>query len=137
MFRLCCLALLVISAINTAHAQAPAIDPDVEKILRERLEHLRYCAISENSLLKTARGSFDRLINANRLVLEAELELAKTPAERIEAREKLLKHAEELEETAVARLEAGLISTSEMRLAKAIKLRAQADLLIEKKAAAK
>ncbi|WP_254508921.1 hypothetical protein [Anatilimnocola floriformis] len=142
MFRACLIVFLLAAVFSFGALQSPAapassLPADVAKLLRERLEHLRYCANAEKELYDTGRGTLERLIHANRQVVEAELELASTPAERIQARETLLKHAETLELSAKTRHDAGLISTADLRSAQAMKLRAQADLLLEKKAAAK
>ena len=124
------LALLL---LQPGFAQERTIDPDVEKLLRERLAVLEEVEKLRSEAHRSGLTGFTSVLAANQAVLEAKLELAKNAAERVQVREQFLKNAEMREkalETLAKSAEAqrvGLLS------ARADRLRAEADLLLERK----
>jgi len=136
MLRICVIALLLGITAVAANAQSPKFDGEVEKLLQERVELLREVAKMKREMYVVGRADLLDVLAAIRLKNEAELELAATTADRMRIREALLKDSQELEMSAKGRFEAGVTSTVEWKMAQAARLRAQADLLLEKKAAA-
>jgi outer membrane protein TolC len=141
MFLLICrwLAIVVPAVLllpQLASAQQK-LDPEVEAVLRERLAALSDAAKFSREKYQMGTITFDRVLAAEINLGQAELELAATSAERVRIREALLKKAEEFEKVVETYIEAGRQSHMELLLAKAARLRAKADLLLEKKAAAR
>ncbi len=144
MLRSCVFGMLFVIASQVAFAQQPEppvqsrkLDPEVEKVLRERLAALREVAELQRELFKVGRIGFVEMNVAARAPFEAELELAASLTERIRIREAQLKNAQDLEEITEARADMGFGSRLDVKIATAARLRAQADLLIEKKSAAR
>lgn len=139
MFLLICRSLaIVIPAVLLLPQWACAqkkLDPEVEAILRERLTVLREAVKITREQFQIGQITFAVVLDAETKLGNAELELAATAADRIRVRESLLKTAEELEKIIAAYVEGGRMSQTELLSAKAAKLRAKADLLLEKKAA--
>lgn len=124
-------ALLVMPQLASAQMK---LDPEVEAVLRERLTLLREAVKLTRDQFQIGVVTFSVVLDAETKLGNAELELASTTAERIRVRENLLKTAEELEKVITAYVEGGRMSQTELLTAKAAKLRAKADLLLEKKA---
>jgi len=127
------LALLM----QPAAAQDRKLDPDVERLLRQRLTVLEEVANLEEQAYRTGSTSFSSTLVARQAVLEAKLELAKDAAERVQIREEMLKSAQALERAAEALTKAAEAPRTNLLAASANRLRAEADLLLERKAAAR
>lgn len=126
------LCLLVAASVE---AQDKAIDPDVEKILRERLVVLQEAAKLQREAHRSGAAAFSATIDADRAVLDAELELATTKAERVRIREAMLKTATTLEMTVSELAKAAETTQADVLRARANRLRAEADLALERKSA--
>jgi hypothetical protein len=118
---------------TASFAQEPAIDPDVEKILRERLAVLEEAARLLQQAYAAGQTSLAGTLDANKELFEAQLELARTPAERVQVREQILKNAETLEQAVEKIVQAAEGPRMNLLRARAARLRAQADLVQERK----
>jgi outer membrane protein TolC len=118
---------------TAALAQQPALDPEVEKILRERLAVLEEAARLFQQAYSAGQTSLAGTLSANKELFEAQLELARTPAERVQVREQILKNAEALEQAVEKIVQAGEGPRMDLLRARAARLRAQADLVQERK----
>jgi hypothetical protein len=98
----------------------------VKALLKERLEVLR----EMEKALKNSYESFgtvplERVLQASRKVIQAELELAETAAERVALREKAVAIAKEIEKILKTRHDAGTVPIYEYLEAKAARLEAE------------
>ena len=105
---------------------------DVEKLLRERLQTLVEVARLQEQAYKQGESSFDSVLSAQTEVLTARLELAKTPPERISIREELVAAARQLQDVTERKYQAQQATQTDVLRAKALRLRADADLLQER-----
>lgn len=105
---------------------------DVKKLLGERLQTLVEIAKLQEQAYKQGRSSLDAALSAQADVLYARLELAKTPAERITIREELLGAARQLQEVTDRMFQAREASQVDLLKAKALRLRAEADVIQER-----
>ena len=128
------LALLLLPPVV---AEDRTIDPEVEKILRERLGVLQEAATLRREAYRSGTVDFSSTLAAESAVLEAELELAKSGPDRVRIREQMLKNAETLEKAAEELVRSAESPRSDLLSARANRLRAQADLLIERKVVAR
>src|SRR4029453_18541678 len=83
--------------LRPAFAEDRQLDPEVEKILRERLVILQEAAKLRREAYRTGSTSLTSMLATDQTVLEAELELAKTATERVKVREQMLQIPEMLE----------------------------------------
>ena len=127
------LLCLLVSA--SFEAQGQGLDPDVEKILRERLVVLRETAKLQREAHRIGAAALTAIVETDKTVLDAELELAATKAERVRVREEMLKIAETLETTVSQLAKANEAPHVDMLRARANRLRAAADLALERKTA--
>jgi outer membrane protein TolC len=128
---------LALVLLRPALAQGPSLDPDVEKILRERLVVLQEAAALQREAYRSGTASLTSLLATDQDVLEAELELAKSARDRVRIREEMLKLAETLEKAAEQLAKAKEAPRTDLLSARASRLRATADLMLERKAAAR
>ena len=135
MFRACLVALVLFAGAHTASAQIRRFDPEVEAVLQERMGVLRDVAKELKEFYEMGVLNYSDVIEADQRIAEAELELAKTREDRIRAREALLKYAEALEDILKVKVQKETANLFDLYLAKAARLRAKADLLLEKKSA--
>ena len=139
--------LVVVTAIVLGQAtHSPAADDSKKKaatshayihvkhLLKKRLEILQEIAKLQRTSYLRGEASLDSAIRSQVDALQAELELATKPDKRVAIRKKLLKQATELEAAAKKQFEAKEGTKADMLRAKAFRLRAEADLLIEKSA---
>ena len=103
----------------------------VEKLLRERLQLLIEAAELQQAAYQRAEVGFDAVASAHLDALSAHLELAKSVEERLKIRRQMLNVAQQLEEARVRLVEAREVGQAELLKAKAIRLRAEIDLLRE------
>ena len=129
--------LLALLLVQPAVAEDRSIDPEIEKILRERLGVLQEAATLQREAYRSGTVGFSSTLAAEKAVLEAELELATSGPDRVRIREQMLKNAETLEKTAEELVRSAEAPRGDLLSARANRLRAQADLLIERKAAAR
>jgi outer membrane protein TolC len=122
---------LLLRSVTTEDRQ---LDPDVEKILRQRLVILQEAAKLKREGYRTGSTALTSVLATDQSVLEAELELARSTADRVRVREDMLKIAEMLEEVTEKLASAAETPRMELLAARANRLRAAADLLLERKA---
>jgi hypothetical protein len=128
------LALLLLRSVAAEDRQ---LDPDVEKVLQQRLVILQEVAKLRREAYRTGTTSLTSTLATDQAVLDAELELAKSAADRVRVREEMLKTAEMLEKATEQLANAAETPRMELLMARANRLRAAADLLLERKAAAR
>lgn len=123
-----------VDADSGRHALAIRAEPRKDSLLKERRDTLRQLAQDVEQCYRAGRATLDSLIRASNLLLEAELDLAKTKAERIAIYEKLVANLRQLEKAAEARHQAGAPGggVSEVLSAKADRLKAEIQLAREK-----
>lgn len=112
-------------------------DPEIGKILRERLAVLQEAATPHREGYRSGTTSLSATLAADQAVLEAELELVSSAAERVGIRKRRLENAEMLEKAVEALVKAAEAPRMDLLAARANSLRAKADLLLEQKAAAR
>jgi RNA polymerase sigma factor (sigma-70 family) len=119
-------------------AKPPAKPAGVDDVLRRRLQILEQIAKVSRTRMRVGGGDVSLLLKAELKaeidVLDAKLELARTPAERVAIRKDIVKHLRDLE-AALKRVSAvggvRAISPEEALRAEAARLQAEADLLRE------
>ena len=126
------LALLLIRPVV---AEDRNLDPEVETILRERLGLLQEVAKLRHEAYRSGSASLASTLASDQAVLEAELELAKSPGDRVRVREEMLKVAETLEKAAEKLSQASEAPRMNLLAARASRLRATANLVLERKTA--
>jgi outer membrane protein TolC len=129
--------ILPLAFLRASMAAESSIDPEVEKILRERVVVLQEAAKLRREAHRMGAASLTSTLTADQDVLKAELELAKSPADRLRVREEMLKTAETLEKAAEELVKSAEIPRMDLLTARANRLRALADLTLERKAAAR
>lgn len=127
--------VLLAACTGTVSAQDKSLDTDVENILRERLAILQEMANLRRDAYRTGEATLHSTLAADQTLLDAQLELAKNPAERVRIREEMVKLAETLETSARNLLVTKEGSQIDLLSARAHRLRAAADLMLERKAA--
>jgi outer membrane protein TolC len=113
---------------SSSLAQTDAKDSKLKGLLRERLATLRDVGDQTTKEYQSGRGSFDRVHQALRMLLDAELELCDTDKERVTILEKVVEHSKEFEKYATERVRAGVASTSDALMAKAGRLEVEITL---------
>src|SRR5262245_32085032 len=108
----------------------------VKALQRDRIAVLKDLTEVLEKLYTNARVEINEPLQARQLLLEAELEAAKTEAERLEIYKKFAVAMKQHEETADARRMAGRATTAEGLKAKAMRLEAEIRLEKEKAKAA-
>jgi hypothetical protein len=102
---------------------------NVRTISEQRLAAARACFNYRRKLSEAGRGNVNFLLEAARLVLDAELALAQAPGERVAAHARYWMHAREAEILATRRLEAGQSTPADVLQARATRLDAEYYLL--------
>lgn len=128
----CVIALGLLSPVKGADN---ASEPEVEKILPERVSVLQEAAKLRRDSYRVGASSLRSVLTADGEVIEAELELARTSEDRLRLREKMLELAKSLESATAELVKSSEIPSIELLSARANRLRAEADILIERKAA--
>jgi outer membrane protein TolC len=126
---------VLVGCCGTVAAQDSSLDPDVEKILRERIAVLQEAANLQRNAYRSGEGTFHSTLAADQALREAQLEVAKNRAERVRIREDMLELAETLERSARQLAAANQGTRMDLLSARAHRLRATADLMLERKAA--
>ena len=101
-------------------------------LLNERREVLRKLVDAAEQRYRAGAATLEAAIRASNQLLEAELELADTKAERIAVHEKLVGNLQRLEQVAEARRAAAAAALEEVLEAKAARLKGEITLLRER-----
>jgi hypothetical protein len=101
----------------------------LRKLRRERLDFARRAAEDQEKTFAAGRTTFEAIGKAARLLLEAELDLAEGPAERVAAYRKYVTGAAARAQVAVEGFDAGRIRSRDREAAVAEKLEAEIGLL--------
>jgi outer membrane protein TolC len=104
---------------------AEAQDSKLKDLLKERLATPKAVVKATTQDYLTGKVSFDRVYQATKSLLNAELEFAETKKERIAVLEKIVALAKESEKSAVLRYKAGTVPHSDALLATAGRLDAE------------
>jgi outer membrane protein TolC len=102
---------------------------DVEKLVRERIGVLEEIVTLQRHQYRHGEGGVEAVLAAEREVLTAKLELAKTRAERIALLEHQLRNAQDLEKITQRLFEVKQANRVDLLKAKALRLQAEAELL--------
>jgi outer membrane protein TolC len=115
---------LAIGRIRTSASTAPAPDTrsDVVSLRQERVTTLRKAGDIVERLFASGTGTFEQVERTDRQLVDAELALATTPAQRADILNNAFRHAEKQEAVAQQRVKAGLATTLESLEAKAYRL---------------
>jgi hypothetical protein len=103
----------------------------LESLLKERRDVVRKLVEIVNRRYQTGMVTQESVILASNLLLDAELELARTKAERIAVCQKLVGNLRQLEQAAEARHERTMGSADDVLKAKAARLKAEIQLVRE------
>jgi outer membrane protein TolC len=106
----------------------PKADAEIAKLQKERVKVLREAVRSTKAEYEAGRVTTDYLALVARDLLQAELELAAKPAERIAARQAYLALTVEVHKLSEAKFAAGHLTRSDLALAQAARLKAEIDL---------
>lgn len=106
---------------SAAAAQTPG-HADVRKLQQERVATLHQAREMAERQLDSGAGSFEAVERLDQSMIDAELALATTPAQRTEALKKAVDAAKTLEAMSKKRSDAGLATTLETLEAKAHRL---------------
>ena len=111
--------------------QQAAPDNRINSLLAERRETLRQLVDAITARYTAGHRTLDNVIHARNGLLDAELEMAKTSAERIQIHEDRVQNFRALENAVKQRHKAGQATIDEMLVAKAARLEAEIELLRE------
>ena len=127
--------VLIVAACHASFAEEAKSDRDhqtgigeVEKLLRQRLQVLIEAARLQQEAYKAGEVRFDAVASLQLDVLAARLELAKKSDERIKIRRETLEMAAQIEKFTTRLLRANEATQVDVLKAKALRLRAEADL---------
>jgi outer membrane protein TolC len=104
---------------------ADAKDSKVKELLKERLATLRKLVHAVTADYVKGQVSFDRVQQATRALLDAELEQCESDKERIKVLEKIVTLAKESEKSAEQRYKTGNAAQSDVLMATAARLEAE------------
>ncbi|MCI0456146.1 MAG: efflux RND transporter periplasmic adaptor subunit [Gemmataceae bacterium] len=117
--------MLATVLLDVPAAPPEAQDSRLKALLKERLATLRALAEQTTKDYQTGRASFDRVHQAMRALLHAELELCDSDKERIAVLERIVAQAKEYEKRADQRYKSGAVSISDALMAVAGRLEAE------------
>ncbi len=103
-------------------------DPQLRTLLEARRDTLKQLVELVNMEMDIGHSAYTELSAANLLLTEAELETAGTPAERIACSERALESYREIERIVEALAEIGTVKAVDVLLARAARLKAEANL---------
>ena len=103
----------------------------LQSLRKERRETLRTLVDAAESKFNSGKATLDSLLRGSELLLEAELDLAETKAERIAVHEKIVANLRQVEKAAQMRCNAGVAPIEESLEAKAARLKAEIQLKCE------
>lgn len=113
-------------------AKAPAPD-ELEALLKERHDTLRKLVEYYEYSYREGKRDYEDVLHAKSQLLEAELDMVGSKAERIRVREEQVNNLRNLEEIVEAKLQAMAESPDKLLLAKARRLKAEIELEREKR----
>lgn len=126
-----CIVIFSQTAVSQTQQEA-ASDKRLNSLLTERRDTLRQVVDLVIVEYRGGAGTIEEIIQAQNALLDAELDIAKTNAERVRIREEQVKNFRELENLLKQRHESGSgITKSELLVAKATRLEAEINLLRE------
>jgi outer membrane protein TolC len=120
--------MVLILLLALAADPDPKTDAEIVKLQKERVKTLREVVKVTRDAFDAGRVTLDRLTEAAGMLLEAELDLATKPAERIAARQAYLVLAVEVHKMSEARFAAGTLTNVDRATALAARLKAEIDL---------
>lgn len=123
--------LFVLAAGPSAQAQEKK-DDKVKELLEERLACLRELVKAAESAYATKKVPLERLVEGQRMLLNAQLEMCQSHKERITMLEQMVALTKGSEKTAHARYKAGAVAQSDALMATAVRLEAEIALKREK-----
>ena len=103
-------------------------DTKVKTLLKERHATLEMAAKVTNEIFKNGRASFGQVVEANRAMFNAELDLCETDKERVAVLEKMLAEARAYEKTVEVGREVAEVSYADALKAKADRLEVEITL---------
>ena len=109
-------------------AAAQGSDTKVKRLLKERHATLEMAAEATREVFKIGGASFGQVVDANRAVLNAELDLCETDKERVAILEKMLAEARTYEMTVEEGRKAAEVSYADALTAKADRLEVEITL---------
>jgi outer membrane protein TolC len=139
----CVLSIVLVGAIVAGWSSRAAAPPDetpksvaaqIKELQQERAKLLDDAVKMLNTQYQTGAVAFAELRAAEREWLEARLDAAETPQQRLTALNELQESAKELVKTVEVRFNSGLVSQVDLVRAKAWRLEVQIKLLCEKRA---
>jgi hypothetical protein len=136
-FLLCCVAGAAGVVDSSAGADPPKSTADeagpsqLLSLRKERRETLRKLVDAAESKYNSGKATLDVVLRASDLLLEAEMDLARTRAERIAVHEKLVANLRQVEKATQLRCDAGTAPIEESLEAKAARLKAEIQLKCE------
>jgi hypothetical protein len=126
------LAALVLAATTRLLGEpAPSKTGDsaeIKTLLVQRRDHLRKAVTAMRAEFEAGRRTLQSVFGTMKQLRDAELELARTPAERQAAHLELFKAAVEIDELLLVAFEAGRVSPTEFHAVRAERLKAEIDL---------
>ena len=125
-----CLILPSLPAASQTKRNATS-EENLQSLLTERRDTLRQIVNLVESYYKQGNETLGNVIKARNDLLDAELNIANTHAERIRIRKEQVKNYRELEDGLTARHTSGEITSFEILVAKAMRLDAEIQLLRE------
>ncbi|MEQ8786387.1 MAG: TolC family protein [Pirellulaceae bacterium] len=129
------LALASLSVIPQGAARGREVEDDsieMAAAVQQLRETARKLVDLQAQAYRSGEAGFEQLLHAQRQLLEVELELAKTNADRVEILSKQLELAKKAEELATARFKNGDAPSSEILQARIARLRIEVALLKER-----
>jgi hypothetical protein len=124
-------ALVLAGTTRLLGAPVPGAKEDsaeVKKLLVQRRDHLREAVRAAEEEYKAGRVSLNSVFELRKLLFEADLDLARTPAERRAVYLELFKATVEIDELLTSGFEAGRVKASDYHTARAARLKAEIDL---------
>ncbi len=114
---------------STAESKEVSTESDeVAKLLRKRLDVLREIVKIQRAAYMMGQVRFDAVVKSQIDVLDAQIELAKSPIERIAIRKNLVQQAMQMEKFTKQLFDGMQAGRADLLKAQAFRLRAQADL---------
>ena len=120
------------TALTNAENSAAAPDEEVRKLLTERRDTLRDRLHAVEASFKIGLTETTVVVAAENELLDAELELANQPADRIAIREAVVANMKRIEDRTRQQLDNGAALQQDVLLAKAARLQAEIELLRER-----
>ena len=134
MLLLCCAIAAAVVVAAAVAADAPESPPaessqKLQSLLNERRDTLRKLVDATESKYRSGEATLDSVLRASEQLLEAELDLAETKAERIAVREKLVANLRQREEYARGLHANGRATLESLLQVTAARLKAEIQLL--------